>query len=290
MSDKNPFPNENNTGHIWDENLRELTNEPPKWWMIGFWAGFAFVIGYYILYPAIPLVNTYTKGVLGWTSTGEYHKGRQAIEEIRAPFESRIATMSVDQVLADSELRDYSVRAARVLFADNCAACHGAGGQGGSDAEGNALFPILADDNWLWGGTIDRIHETIAMGRNGNMPAHGHLDDADITELARHIMALRQGGSHPPGEAVFTGAGACFACHGMDAKGNIYLGAANLTTRIVRFGDGSLESIVHTIRHGVNAPGDPLTRTAEMPSFAGRLGESDTKKLAVYVHQFGGGQ
>lgn len=290
MSDQNPFPNENNTGHIWDENLRELTNEPPKWWMIGLWAGFAFVIGYYILYPAIPLVNTYTKGVLGWTSTGEYHKGRQAIEEIRAPFESRIATMSVDQVLADSELRDYSVRAARVLFADNCAACHGAGGQGGSDAEGNALFPSLADDNWLWGGTIDRIHETITMGRNGNMPAHGHLDDADITELARHIMALRQGGTHPPGEAVFTGAGACFACHGMDAKGNIFLGSANLTTRIVRFGDGSLESIVRTIRHGVNAPGDPLTRTAEMPSFAGRLGESDIKKLAVYVHQFGGGQ
>lgn len=286
MSDQNPFPNESNTGHIWDDNLRELTNDPPKWWRIGFWASLAFVVGYFILYPAIPLVNSYTKGVLGWTSTGEYHQGREAIEAVRGPFEGRIASMSVDQVLADSELKGYSVRAAKVLFADNCAGCHGSGGQGGKDVAGNILFPTLADDDWLWGGSIDRIAETISQGRQGSMPAMGGmaLSDGEIDELAN---AISQG--QPTSTPLFTEKG-CFACHGMDGTGNHFLGAANLTDRVSRFGDGSVASIKQTIAHGVNDANDPQTRDAVMPNFGERLSGNDIKKLAVYVHQFGGGQ
>lgn len=286
MSEKNPFPDENNTGHIWDDNLRELENDPPKWWMIGIYASIAFVVGYFILYPSIPLLSSHTKGVLGWTSTGEYHAGREKIEAVRAPYEDRIAGMDVEQIMADGELRGYSVRAARVLFADNCAPCHGAGGQGGWDTGGNILFPILANDDWLWGGTIARIHETIAVGRRGAMPPMGGmaLSDAEIGELAQAIAA-----GDPLSSPLYMSKG-CIACHGPDGKGNIFLGSADLTNRIWRFGDGSAASIEQTIRHGVNDANDPLTRTAEMPAFSGRLSESDLKKLAIYVHQFGGGQ
>mgnify|MGYP000058714932 CR=1 FL=1 len=84
--DKNPFPGENNTGHVWDDSLRELLNDPPAWWRIGFHASWIFVIIYCILYPAWPLLTTSTKGVLGWTSLGEYREDLKAIEEVRGPY------------------------------------------------------------------------------------------------------------------------------------------------------------------------------------------------------------
>jgi cytochrome c oxidase cbb3-type subunit 3 len=284
MSDNtNPY-DAPDTGHVWDDNLRELTNPPPRWWTIAFHASWIFVVVYAILYPMIPLVSSHTKGVLGWTSIGEFKESVAQLDEVRGPFEAKIATLEPAAILADRELANYVDASAKVLFGDRCAPCHGAGGQG------NPGYPVLADDAWLYGGTVDKLVESISNGRRGIMPSHAARFSAqELDDLATYVLALSEGGDHEAGKVLFTGKGACFACHGMDGKGNPALGAPNLTDRIWRF-DGSLEGIRHTIAHGVNAPDDPETRNAEMPAFAGQLDATEIKKLAVYVHRLGGGQ
>ena len=279
--DKNPFPGENNTGHIWDNNLRELLNEPPTWWRIGFHASWMFVIVYTLLYPSWPLINTHFKGVMGWTSLGEYKQDLKAIEAVRGPYEDKMSGMSAAAILADQELSNYVIRSAKVLFGDNCAACHGSGGQG------NPSFPVLADDDWLYGGTIADIEMSITTGRQGMMMAHAAMvNDAETDKLAEAIMA-----GTVTSEPLFLEKG-CIGCHGPDGKGIAPLGSANLVDSIWRFtAKDQLYSIKHTIKHGVNDPVDPNTRNAVMPQFGGgKLSDTEIKKLAVYVHKLGGGQ
>ncbi|MET0069908.1 MAG: cytochrome-c oxidase, cbb3-type subunit III [Candidatus Thiodiazotropha sp.] len=283
MADNNPYPGENNTGHVWDDNLRELTNPPPRWWMLAFWASVIWWAVYGVLYPMWPVGHESNKGVMGWTQMDEYKKGVDEVEAVRAEFETQIKGMSAADILAAPGLSQYAVASAKVLFGDNCAACHGGGGQGGPG------YPVLADDDWLYGGGIDTIQQTITMGRKGIMTAHGKiLSDAEIGSLAKAIEA-----GDPTSDPNFTQKG-CIACHGMDGKGMAVLGSANLTDRIYRFtpaeGESLLDSIVYTIKYGVNDATEPKSREAVMPPFGGRLSEDDIKKLAVYVHKFGGGQ
>ncbi|OOZ40973.1 cytochrome C [Solemya pervernicosa gill symbiont] len=279
MSENNPFPGENNTGHIWDDNLRELLNEPPGWWRIGFHASWICVVLYTIWYPSWPLIDGHFKGVSGWTSIGEYKEDLSAIEEIRAPYEAKLQGMSAAAILADDELSSYVSASAKVLFGDNCAACHGSGGQGGPN------FPVLADDDWLYGGSIDAIQASISNGRQGMMTAHGKtLSSDEVDSLAQSIVD-----GNVTGNALYMGK-ACFACHGADGKGMAALGSANLTDSIYRFAGDQLESVKYTISHGVNDPSDAETRNAVMPKFGDKLSETDIKKLAVYVRKMGGGQ
>ncbi len=283
MADNNPFPGENNTGHVWDDNLRELSNPPPRWWMIAFWASVIWWVAYGILYPMWPTGAGFTKGVMGWTQMDEYQKGVDEVEAVRAQFENQIKSLSAKEVLANPGLSDYVVASAKVLFGDNCAACHGGGGQG------NVGFPVLADDDWLYGGSIENIQQTITNGRKGIMTAHGKiLSDAEIDSLAEAVLA-----GNPTSDPNFTQKG-CIACHGMDGKGMAVLGSANLTDGIYRFrpteGQTQLDSIKYTIKYGVNDATEPKTREAQMPAFGDRLSADEIKKLAVYVHKFGGGQ
>ncbi|MCU7845565.1 MAG: cytochrome-c oxidase, cbb3-type subunit III [Candidatus Thiodiazotropha sp. (ex Monitilora ramsayi)] len=283
MAENNPFPGENNTGHIWDDNLRELSNPPPRWWMIAFWASVLWWVAYGVLYPMWPTLSGNTKGVMGWSQMQEYEKGVAEVESVRAQFETQIEGMSAAEVLANPGLSEYTVASAKVLFGDNCAACHGSGGQG------NAGFPVLADDDWLYGGTIENIEQTISMGRKGIMTAHGKiLSDGEIDTMSKAIEA-----GNPTSDPNFTQKG-CIACHGMDGKGMAVLGSANLTDGIYRFmpaeGESLLDSIKYTIKYGVNDVTEPKSREAVMPAFGERLSKDDIKKLAVYVHKFGGGQ
>jgi len=287
MADNNPFPGENNTGHIWDDNIRELDNPPPRWWMIAFWASLLWWVGYAILYPMWPVGQEPTKGVMGWTAMKEYKEGLAEVAKVRGPYEEKINSMSAKQILADPGLADYTVASAKVLFGDNCAACHGSGGQG------NPGFPVLADDDWLYGGDIGTIQQTITMGRQGMMPAKGGSDltAAEIDELANAIVQGK-----PKSTPLFTSKG-CIGCHGVDGKGMHPLGSANLTDGIFRFlpegNETQLDSIKRTITHGVNFPGDKQTRQAQMPTFGGgnsKLSKDEIKKLAVYVYKLGGGQ
>jgi cytochrome c oxidase cbb3-type subunit 3 len=301
MAEKNPFPGENNTGHFWDDNLRELNNPPPRWWMLAFWASVLWWIGYAILYPMWPAPfqpeegDGYTKGVLGWTQMKEYEEGVAQVEERRAEFEQQIGEMTAEEILADPGLTQYTLASSKVLFGDYCSACHGSGGQG------NPGYPVLADDDWLYGGSLAKISESITHGRQGAMTAHKDiLSQEEIDALAQFVVALSEGNATEEGWALYNAKG-CAACHGPEANGVlatlpsgdiVTVGAANLTDSIWRFVPGGYESAKHTIMYGVNQAGVEQTRDAVMPAFGDtdKLDEQEIKKLVVYVHQLGGGQ
>jgi cytochrome c oxidase cbb3-type subunit 3 len=319
MADNKKNPNQvADTGHEWD-GIRELDNPCPRWWLNSLYLSGLLVVAYFILYPSLPLVNESTKGLLGWTMINEYKEDLAKVEAKRAPFEDKLASMSVEEILADQEMLNYAIGSSKVLYGDNCAACHGTGG---APAEG-AGYPNLTDDDWLFGGKPSEIMMSIANGRQGMMTAHqGILSDEEVEGLVQFVIDSSNGEATEAGKALYMAKG-CFACHGADAKGVKAMGSANLTDKIWRF-SGEPEEIRHTILHGVNHMSDPKTRVAVMPQWseklaimlqvradaiadgedpneidwsdeldgteAERLTETEIKKLTVYVHQFGGGQ
>lgn len=287
------------TGHVWDDDLGDFVNQPPKWWMLGLTASAIWVVVYMAMYPAIPLAGsaTFFKGVGlpgsgQWTAIKELAEDQKVLDEARAPFENKLKGMDVAAILADKDLSEYVTRSGKVLFADNCAACHGQNGVGTIQAgakfaarEQGLMAPVLNDDDWLFGGTINAIHETIVNGRQGMMVAHeGVLSDAEIDTLANAVAK-----GEPTSTPLFAEKG-CTACHGEDGKGMAAMGSANLTDKVWRF-DGSIDGIKQTIKYGVNS-GNPNARVAIMPNFteAGKLSAVEMKKLAVYVYKFGGGK
>ena len=306
------------TGHSWD-GIRELDNPCPRWWLNSLWLSGLLVIVYFILYPSLPLINDSTKGLLGWTQINEFKEDMAAVEALRKPSEDKLAAMTVSEILADQEMLNYAIGSSKVLYGDNCAACHGTGG---APAQG-AGYPNLTDDDWLYGGTIDKIMMSIANGRAGTMNAqYSLLKDDEVDQLVKFVIDSSNGEGSEAGLALYNAKG-CFACHGADVKGIKMMGSANLTDKIWRF-SGDEEQIRQTILHGVNDASDPETRIAVMPQWsekvaimmeatayaiedgddpkdidwddeldgseAERLTETEIKKLAVYVHQFGGGQ
>ncbi|MDP1997916.1 MAG: c-type cytochrome, partial [Gallionella sp.] len=286
MTEKHDVSGVPTTGHVWDDDLADLTNQPPKWWMLGLTASALFCVVYFLYYPSFPIstIGEHFKGFGGWTAIKEMEADKGEVEAVRGGFEARLKGMTPAAILADDELSEYVKRSGKVLFGDNCAGCHGQNGIGTRDKQG--LFaPVLNDDDWLFGGKIDEIHASIEGGRQGMMTAHKDiLSDAEIDTLAK---AVAQG--QPVSTPLFAEKG-CVVCHGADGKGIQAMGSANLTDKIWRF-DGSIEGIKYTIAYGVNS-GNPLGRVAVMPSFkaSGKLSEAEIKKLAVYVYKFGGGQ
>jgi cytochrome c oxidase cbb3-type subunit 3 len=292
---ENPYPGENNTGHFWDDDndIRELDNRPPRWYMWALYLGIIAIPIYSFYYPTIPWFGEHTKGSAGWTQIVEYKEGVEQLKQYReikfSDTEKAITESSLEDIVRDDKLRDYAIKTAKVLFGDNCAACHGAGGQG------NDGFPVLADDDWLYGGTLAQISTSITNGRKGNMPARMMgISDADADTLATFLIETGKGATGKPNPAskpLYMTKG-CIGCHGPTMKGNVFMGSANLSDGIYRFKTSDQKSsIIRTILHGVNQGHDPLTQDAVMPSFGTStvIDKTQIKKLAVYVHQLGGG-
>jgi cytochrome c oxidase cbb3-type subunit 3 len=274
------------TGHEWD-GIRELNRPLPTWWVYVFYATIVFAIVYYILYPAIPGLWGHTEGVLGYSSreavAEKIAEARAAQSEIR----KKIEESSLPQIIADRELFNFSSAGGRSAFADNCAPCHGTGGAG---AKG---FPSLVDDDWLWGGSLEEIHQTILYGiradndetRQNEMPAFGAqgiLTAEQISDVADYVLSLSGVGTDAAaaqrGQAIF--AEQCTVCHGDNGQGNTELGAPNLTDAIWLYG-GAKKDIVTTITNA---------RNGVMPAWVNRLDPATIKMLTVYVYTLGGGQ
>ena len=253
------------TGHVWDEDLRELNNPLPMWWVGLFIITIVFGVGYLYYYPGL---GTY-QGSSQWTSVNEYQKDKaQALKE-SAPVYAGFQNKSVEELAKDPVAMDIAAR----LFGNNCALCHGA------DARGSKGFPNLTDADWLHGGKPDEIVKTITDGRIGTMPsfsaAVGTPDDA--RNLANYVLSL----SGSPHDSVRAQLGKgkfviCAACHGADGKGNPLMGAPNLTDNIWLHGYGE-DFIVSMINHG---------KTNEMPEQASRYDATQIKMLAAYVWGF----
>jgi cytochrome c oxidase cbb3-type subunit 3 len=271
------------TGHEWD-GIRELNTPLPKWWLYTFYATIVWAFGYFVLYPAWPSFSGFTKGVLGYSSRAEIAETMNQVEAGRAAWAEKFAATPVEEIVVDRELLDFAMAGGKTIFADNCQPCHGAAGSGAPS------YPVLADDDWLWGGAIEAIYATVQHGvrsgaadtRVSEMPrfgADGVLTPAEIATVADYVLSLSGAGTaNQAGATLFVDN--CAACHGEDGRGMAELGAPNLTDGIWLYG-GSKKAVVAQVtapRHGM------------MPAWSGRLNDVSIKQVSIYVHSLGGGQ
>ena len=253
---------DNTTGHVWDEDLRELNNPLPLWWMGLFVATVLFSFAYLVFYPGLGSAE----GSLKWSSTAQHAAEQRDAAEAVAPLYARFAALPAEQLAKDAQAMGIGER----LFVNNCAMCHG------SDARGSKGFPDLTDGDWLHGGTPQKIEETIAKGRVGTMPpmAAAVGSAQDVHNVAQYVLSL-SGSAHDSiaanlGRPKFA---ACAACHGVDGKGNQAIGAPNLTDNVWLHGWGE-DAITAMVNKG---------KTNVMPAHAGRLTAEQIHVLGAYV-------
>ncbi|MGH1367721.1 MAG: cytochrome-c oxidase, cbb3-type subunit III [Maritimibacter sp.] len=277
------------TGHEWD-GIEELNNPLPKWWVYVFYATIVWGIAYTIAYPAWPLINGATKGVLGYSTRLEVAKEIESFETQNADVKAALGATDLVALAAmtqDEEVKNYALNSGEATFDTFCAQCHGSG------AAGNVGYPNLLDNDWLWGGSIEEIALTVTHGirndedgdaRYSEMPAFGddYLEDAEITDVVAYVMSLA--GLETPEADLAQGAMVyadnCSSCHMEDGSGDRAQGAPNLTDAIWLYGD-SVAAIEHSVRTG------PF---GVMPSWNTRLDEAEIKAVAAYVHSLGGGE
>ncbi|CDN56399.1 Cbb3-type cytochrome c oxidase subunit [Neorhizobium galegae bv. officinalis bv. officinalis str. HAMBI 1141] len=273
------------TGHEWD-GIRELNNPLPRWWLWTFYACILWAIGYAIAYPSIPLLTNATKGLLGYSSRAEFAADLNGAKIAQGGILEKISTSSLEDIVADPQLNQFATAGGAAAFRVNCTPCHGTGATGGRG------YPNLNDDDWLWGGDINALYQTIAHGirdpadgetRISEMPAFTDmLKQDEVRQVAAYVVSLTGTPRDPsmvePGKQLF--ADNCVACHGEKAEGKRDLGAPSLADAIWLkvHGEAEIARQIQTPKHGV------------MPAWQGRLGDVAVKQLTVYIHSLGGGE
>lgn len=277
------------TGHSWD-GIEEFDNPMPRWWLWSFYISIIWAVIYMIFYPAWPLINSATTGILGYSTRGEVAAEIARIDAGNQVWYDRLMEADPEAIADDAELQRFAVNAGAAVFRAQCSQCHGAGAAG-VQAGG---FPNLLDDEWMWGGTLEDIQQTVAYGirnedfpdaRWSEMPAFGRdelLTDDEIDQVVQHVLNI----SGQPHDATLAAAGAevfdynCSSCHGIDGEGDIYSGAPALSNAIWLYGgdEAAIRESVVNARFGI------------MPGFSQRLPEAQIRAVAAYVHQLGGGQ
>ena len=274
------------TGHEWD-GIRELNTPLPLWWLYMFYLTIVFAFGYWIVYPSWPLVSSYAPGLFGYTNRTQVAADVAAGQAARMQMAAGLEKASLAQIVADPKLLEIALAEGKAAFGDNCAPCHGSGGQGQKG------YPNLTAGRWLWGGTLDQIQTTITHGIRADdpdthtslMPSFGKdeiLKPEQVREVVSYVRTLsgldpEQGVDVAAGKKIF--AENCVACHGEDGKGNTDMGSANLTTKVWQYGS-DLKDLTFTIAYA---------RNSTMPAWGQRLDPETIKALAVYVHSLGGG-
>lgn len=275
------------TGHVWDDDLKELNKPLPKWWLYTLYATIIWGIGYCIAYPAWPLMNGYTKGMLGYSQRATVTEQIKAAKAAQSENWAALEATPMGEVAANEKLFRFANASGRAAFGENCAPCHGRGAQGFKG------YPNLNDDDWIWGGSLDDIQNSILYGirsghdetRVSDMPKFGLdelLDKAQIGDVTEYVLSLSGLGKDQEaagrGKAIF--AEQCASCHGENGTGNAALGAPNLADAVWLYG-----STPSDVRQSIITG-----RGGKMPAWESRLDPLTIKALAVYVHSLGGGQ
>lgn len=274
-------------GHEWD-GIAELDTPMPRWWLWIFYATVVWALIYTVLFPAWPLVNRATAGVLGWSSHGELQKELAADTKAKGPVRLALSQIPIERLADNAQLLRQAEQGGKAAFRVHCVQCHGSG------AAGSPGYPNLNDDDWLWGGDIKSIHDTLVHGirqpghattRTSAMPAFGKdgiLTPDQVQDVVSHVRAIsgmeKASASSVRGNALFQAN--CAVCHNADGGGNRLLGAPKLTDRIWLYG-GNRASLTQTITY---------SRAGVMPSWGERLDPVTIKMLAAYVHSLGGGE
>jgi cytochrome c oxidase cbb3-type subunit 3 len=269
-------------GHEWD-GIEELDTPMPRWWLWTFYATIVFSLVYVVLYPAWPLVEKGTEGVLGWTSRGQLAEETAREGDRKAPILAALAQVPIERLPENSDLMRAAIAGGRAAFKVNCVQCHGSG------AAGFEGYPNLNDDDWLWGGDLKAIEFTLTKGirqpggdetRQSLMPTFGDfLSGEQIARVSDHVLSLSgKARANAAGAQVF--ADNCSVCHGPAGEGSRALGAPDLADAIWLYG-GTRAQVMQQVRaprHGV------------MPAWEHRLDPVTVKMLAAYVHSLGGGE
>ncbi|MBX2808634.1 MAG: cytochrome-c oxidase, cbb3-type subunit III [Cellvibrionaceae bacterium] len=255
-------PENRTTGHVYD-GIEEYDNPLPKWWFIMFLLLFVFSIAYLIIYPGMGS----WKGIIGWTSANQLAREQDRAASQYADSYGVYATMAIDDLVHEPR----AMKMAQRIFANNCAVCHGA------DGGGSLGFPNLTDKDWLYGGTPEKIKETLVKGRQAAMPAwQSILGEQGIAQVTEYVLSL-SGRDHDAAMAQ-TGATlfaqSCASCHGADGGGGQSVGAPNLRDDIWLY-DGSPAGIRQTLRVG---------RNGVMPAQQHRLRADKIHLLTAYVY------
>lgn len=278
------------TGHEWD-GIKELDTPLPRWWLMIFYASILASIIYWVLMPAWPLANGYTKGLLGFSDRNNVAADVRTLQSARAPMYERLANASTTEIASNPDLQEFARAAGESVFGDYCRTCHGAGGAG---APG---YPVLADDVWIWGGSLAEIEHTLRVGiradhpdtRNSQMPAFGRdrlLAPQQIGDVTEYVISISSASTrlNPNSAAARRGAVVyqeqCAVCHGATGAGDRTFGAPSLNDDLWLYG-GSREEIRRQIELG---------RSGVMPSWERRFDAGTLRALAYYVHQMGGGE
>ncbi|MCB9991988.1 MAG: cytochrome-c oxidase, cbb3-type subunit III [Rhodospirillales bacterium] len=272
------------TGHEWD-GVKELNNPAPRWWLLVFYVCVIWSIGYWVVYPAWPTLSGHTQGIGGKSQYKQLESSQQEIHARQAEYMSRFEGASFSEIQDDPSLYAFAVAGGSAAFKDNCATCHGTGGAG---AKG---FPNLNDDDWLWGGSVEEIHQTITYGiRSAHDDAHvsimqaygkdGLLKRQDVAKVVDFVASFAEHGLDESHEGYTIFQENCASCHGADAKGSREFGAPNLRDAIWLYG-GDHETIYETVFYG---------RGGVMPNWNERLDPATIRQLAIYVHSLGGGE
>lgn len=275
------------TGHAWD-GIKELNNPLPRWWVSVFIFSIIWSIGYWVAYPAWPTIRGYTAGVLKYSTREEIVSDLASLNKSRGATMAALADVKVGDIEKNPELLIIARAQGKAAFGDNCVPCHGTG------ASGSKGFPNLNDDDWLWGGTVEQVMQTIQYGiRSGHEKAHdgsmlafgrdGILKGEEIVTVASYVRSLsglkvERKFDAAAGQKIFSEN--CAACHGAEGKGNPDVGAPNLVDKIWLYGSDEA-SVIETITNG---------RSGVMPAWSARLDPTTIKALAVYVHSLGGGK
>lgn len=272
------------TGHEWD-GIKELNKPAPRWWLWVFYVTVIWSIGYWVVYPAWPTLSGHTKGTFGWTEYTKLKAEQAEIEARQARYAAKFKDASFDRIMKDPELYAFAVAGGKAAFKNNCATCHGSGAQG---AKG---YPNLNDDDWLWGGKLADIYQTLQYGiRSGHdearisqMPAFGRdglLKQSEINDAAEYVIALSQGKATNDMSGAKVFAENCAACHGDKGEGGRDFGAPRLADAIWLYG-GDHDTVYQTIYNA---------RAGVMPFWKGKLPDDTLRMLTVYVHSLGGGE
>ena len=269
-------------GHEWD-GIEELDTPMPRWWVWTFYLTIIWGIVYLILYPAWPMVNSATKGVLGWTSRGELAAEMSALEKERAPILKALADIPLKDLPANERLMQTAIQGGQAAFKTHCVQCHGSG------AAGSKGYPNLNDDEWLWGGDMKSIQYSIVNGirnpdhadtRFSQMPAFGDILSAgEIDALTLHVLNM-SGKSKPVANGAALYEQNCAVCHGADGKGDRAQGAPSLTDAISLYGNDS-----DSIRQSISK-----SRQGVMPRWNDKLDPVTIKMLTAFVWSRGGGE
>lgn len=283
QKDQNNKQTPKTTGHEWD-GISEYNIPAPRWWLIVWIICTIWSFGYWIFYPTWPVSGGNSKGKLNWSSASQLAESQQEIDIKRDAFLTQIAELDFSEIQKKPDLIEFALNGGRAAFKENCTACHGTGAQGGKG------YPNLNDDDWLWGGKVTDIYQTIKYGirsshektRFSQMPSFGLdkiLTKDEIEATSEYVLSLSN--KSPLNTKGFDSFKAnCVACHGKDGKGDKSVGAPNLSDSIWLYGDKKDDIIFATT----------YAHAGVMPHWVDRLDDATIKQLTLYVHSLGGGE